>query len=325
MMPMRPATGPNPLVAVVAYDGLCTFEFGIAVEIFGLPRPEMGPDWYRFQVCSADPGPIRAVGGIRMEADGDLSSLGRAGTVIIPGWRGAEEVPPPALIAALRRAHEGGARLVSLCSGVFVLAATGLLDGRRATTHWRYLATLAERFPAIRIEPDVLYVDEGDLLTAAGSAAGIDLCLHIVRRDHGARAANQVARRLVLPPHREGGQAQFVDRPVARHAGSRLAALLDRARGRLAEPLSVPQLADEAGMSQRTFLRRFAETTGTTPGDWLVGERLAHARALLEETDLSIERVATACGFGTAATLRHHFRGRLGTGPRAYRSRFRAA
>src|SRR5690606_2036691 len=159
-----------------------------------------------------------------------------------------------------------------------------LLDGRSATTHWRYLPTLAELFPAVRIQPDVLYVDEGDLLTAAGSAAGIDLCLHIVRRDHGARIANQVARRLVLPPHREGGQAQFAARPVARHEGSRLAGLLDRARARLAEPLSVPQLAGEARMSQRTFLRRFAEATGTTPGEWLVGERLAHARALLEET-----------------------------------------
>ncbi len=315
----------NPLVAVVAYDGLCTFEFGIAVEVFGLPRPEMGPGWYRFQVCAADPGPIRAVGGIRIEADGDLSSLADAGTIVIPGWRGAGEPPPPRLVAALRAAHARGARLVSLCSGVFVLAATGLLDGRRATTHWRYLPTLAVLFPAIRIQPDVLYVDEGDLLTAAGSAAGIDLCLHIVRRDHGPRTANQVARRLVLPPHREGGQAQFVDRPVARHEGSRLAGLLDGARARLAEPLSVPQLAGEARMSQRTFLRRFAEATGTTPGEWLVGERLAHARTLLEETDLLIERIATDCGFGTAATLRHHFRGRLGTAPRAYRARFRAA
>ncbi|BBK33996.1 hypothetical protein STHU_46300 [Allostella humosa] len=212
---------------------------------------------------------------------------------------------------------------MSLCSGVFVLAATGLLDGRRATTHWRYLPVLAELHPAIRIEPDVLYVDEGDLLTAAGSAAGIDLCVHIVRRDHGSRAANQVARRLVLPPHREGGQAQYVERPVPRHEGQRLAGLLDALRRRLAQPLSVPQLAVEAGMSERTFLRRFAEATGMTPGDWLVAERLAHARTLLEETGLSVEQVATECGFGAAATLRHHFSGRLGIGPRAYRARFR--
>ncbi len=271
----------NPDVAVVAYAGLCTFEFGIAVEVFGLPRPEMGAGWYRFRVCAAEPGPIRAVGGIRVETDFGLDAVATAGTVIVPGWRGAREVPPPALVAALRAAHARGARLVSLCSGVFVLAATGLLDGRRATTHWRYLPTLAELHPAVRIEPDVLYVDEGDVLTAAGSAAGIDLSVHIVRRDHGARIANQVARRLVLPPHREGGQAQYVERPVPRHAGSRLAGLLDRLRGRLAEPLAVPALAAEAGMSERTFLRRFAEATGTTPGDWLVGERLAHARTLL--------------------------------------------
>ena len=324
---MPPTFSPptNPAVAVLAYDGLCTFEFGIAVEVFGLPRPEMGPGWYRFQVCAAEPGPLRAVGGIRVEADAGLEALALAGTIIVPGWRGAREPPPPTLVRALRDAHARGARLVSLCSGVFVLAATGLLDGRRATTHWRYLPTLAELHPAIRIEPDVLYVDEGELLTAAGSAAGIDLCVHIVRRDHGPRVANQVARRLVLPPHREGGQAQYVERPVPLHDGSRLAGLLDRLRRRLAEPLSVAQLAGEARMSERTFLRRFAEATGTTPGDWLVAERLAHARSLLEETELSIERVATECGFGTAATLRHHFRGRLGIGPRAYRARFRAA
>ncbi|WP_374445454.1 transcriptional regulator FtrA [Stella sp.] len=316
---------PNPEVAVVAYDGLCTFEFGIAVEVFGLPRPEMGADWYRFRVCAAEPGPIRAVGGIRIEAEDGLEALTGAGTVVVPGWRGAREVPPAPLLAALREAHGRGARLVSLCSGVFVLAATGLLDGRRATTHWRYLPVLAELHPAIRIAPDVLYVDEGDILTAAGSAAGIDLAIHIVRRDHGARAANQVARRLVLPPHREGGQAQYVERPVPAQPGSRLAGLLDRLRGRLGDPLAVPRLAAEAGMSERTFLRRFAEATGTTPGDWLVGERLAHARTLLEETDLPVERVATECGFGTAATLRHHFRARLGTAPRRYRERFRTA
>lgn len=324
-MPPNRSAPINPEVAVVAYDGLCTFEFGIAVEVFGLPRPEMGPGWYRFRVCAAEPGPIRAVGGIRVEADHGLGAVVDAGTVIVPGWRGARVPPPAPLLEALRAAHGRGARLVSLCSGVFVLAATGLLDGRRATTHWRYLATLAELYPAVNIAPDVLYVDEGDLLTAAGSAAGIDLSIHIVRRDHGARIANQVARRLVLPPHREGGQAQYVERPVPDHAGSRLADLLDRLRGRLGDPLVVPRLAAEAGMSERTFLRRFAEATGTTPGEWLVGERLAHARTLLEETDLPVERIATECGFGAAATLRHHFRQRLGTAPRLYRERFRAA
>ncbi|QPQ54809.1 transcriptional regulator FtrA [Allosphingosinicella flava] len=313
-----------PLVALVAYNGLCTFEFGIATEVFGLERPEMGDGWYRFVICAAEPGPLQAGGGFRLLADGGLDLFEHATTIVIPGWRGADEAVPDALCAALRAAHARGARIMSLCSGIFVLAAAGLLDGRRATTHWRYGAQVAARYPAIRLEPDVLYVDEGDVLTSAGSAAGIDLCLHVVRRDFGAAAANMVARRLVVPPHRDGGQAQYVESPVpSAHESSRLSPLIGRMRARLIEPQTIAMLAAEAGMSERTFLRRFKAATGNTPGEWLLAERLNRAKALLEETRQPVDAVANACGFGSAAALRHHFRARMGVSPASYRARFR--
>ena len=315
---------PNRLVVALAYDGLCTFEFGIAIEVFGLPRPEMGPDWYRFAVCAVDRGPMRAVGGFQVVADGGLELLEDAGTIIIPGWRGAQAAPiPPALIESLRRAHGRGVRLMSICSGVFVLAAAGLLTGRRATTHWHHVERLSAAYPEIRVEPDVLYVDEGSVLTSAGSAAGIDLCLHVVRRDFGAEVANRLARRLVVPPHREGGQAQFIERPMPpAREGIRLGPLFDRMRTRLAEEQTVADLAAETGMSVRTFLRRFKAATGVPPGEWLLAERLLRARDLLETTPHSVEDIAVASGFGSSATLRHHFRTRLATSPAAYRARF---
>lgn len=204
----------NPLVVVLAYDGLCTFEFGIAVEVFGLPRPEMGENWYQFAVAGLDSGAMRATGGIHVVADGGLELLTQAGTIIIPGWKGSDVPVPAHLVDALRQAHQQGARLLSICSGVFILAATGLLSGRRATTHWRYSDTLKMQYPDINIEPDVLYIDEGTMLTSAGSAAGIDLGLHLIRRDYGSKAANQVARRLVVAPHRDGGQAQYIEKAV---------------------------------------------------------------------------------------------------------------
>lgn len=307
-------------VAVLAYDGLCTFEFGIAVEVFGLPRPEIA-DWYRFTVCAIEPGPLAATGGFQLIAAGGLEQLRQADTVIVPGWRGIHTPVPESLLKALRAAHARGARLVSFCSGVFVLAATGLLDGRRATTHWRYAAQLALAYPGIRIEPDVLYVDEGEILTSAGSAAALDLSLHIVRRDHGPRIANQVARRLVIPPHRDGGQAQFIDRPVQQE-GAALAALFDWMRRNLHRELPISVLAKQARMSERTFLRRFGEATGTTPKDWVIEQRLSRARELLEGSGMAVERVATECGFGSADTLRHHFRTRLKLSPKRYRDRF---
>ncbi len=327
IVPKQPPSPPNRLVVALAYDGLCTFEFGCAVEVFGLPRPEMEPAWYRFAVAAAEAGPLRAEGGITVGVDGGLELLARAGTVVVPGWRGADAPVPEALCVALREAHAAGARVLSLCSGAFVLAAAGLLEGKRATTHWRYFDALAARHPSLTLVFDVLYVDEGNVLTAAGSAAGLDLCLHLVRRDWGPRAANQVARRLVVPPHRDGGQAQYVERPVPREraSGSRLAGLLDRVRAGLEQDWPVERLAAEAAVSPRALHRRFREATGLSPGAWLIAERLARARELLEGNTMSVEDVAAACGFGTAATLRHHFRTSLGTSPTAYRTRFAGA
>jgi len=308
-------------VATLAYDGLGTFELGIVVEVFGLPRPEMGPGWYRFQVCSLGRRRVRATGGLLIQASGGLAQLARAGTIIVPGWPVAEP-PPPALVAALRRAHARGARLVSICSGVFVLAATGLLDGRRATTHWRYVDALRARHTAIRIEPDVLFVDEETILTSAGSAAGIDLCLHIVRRDFGAEIANHVARRLVVPPLRDGGQAQFALRPIPPDDSPGLSRVLDWANAHLDRRLSVEVLAQRAGMSPRTFARKFRQATATTPHRWLIHQRVLAAQRLLEQSGRSIDRVAESVGLQSAATLREHFRRLLKTTPTGYRRAF---
>ncbi|WP_371229038.1 transcriptional regulator FtrA [Pseudomonas sp. QE6] len=313
----------DPLeVAVLAYDGLCTFEFGIAVEIFGLPRPEFDFPWYRQRIVAVDEGPMRALGGVRVLADAGLEAMAKAGTVIVPGWRNRAEAPPAELVAALQRAHAEGARLLSICSGVFVLAATGLLDGQRATTHWRYAGELASRFPAIEVDAQVLYVDAGRVITSAGSAAGIDACLHLVARDFGAQVANTVARRLVMSPQRGGGQAQFIPAPVAKAPRHDLAGLLDWARQRLDRSISVGELASRVAMSERTFLRRFSEATGMTPKAWLQHERMARARELLESSSDSIERIAEQCGFGTVESFRNAFRGAAGLAPSAYREHF---
>ncbi len=325
-MPIHPDPRPDPRsVAVLAYDGLCTFEFGQVVEVFGLPRPEMGPDWYRFRVCAERPGPLRAIGGFRVEADGGLAELGEAATIVIPGWRGIDAPVPDDLVATLRAAHARGSRLVSICSGVVVLAATGLLDGKRATTHWKYAERLAARFPAVSVDAGVLYTEADGVFTSAGSAAGLDLCVHLVRRDFGPRIANEIGRRLVLPPHREGGQAQFIDRPVADREGSRFAHLFDWVRARLHERITVDRMAAEAAMSRRSFIRRFEAATGSPPGEWLTGERVRRAADLLEGSGLGVERIATECGFGSADALRHHFRLRLGISPTAYRRQFARA
>ena len=308
-------------VAALAYDGLGTFELGIVVEVFGLRRPEMGPNWYRFRVCALERGPLRATGGLFVEASGGIAQLAKAGTIIIPGWR-VDDVPPAPLLRALRRAHARGARLVSICSGVFVLAATGLLDGRPATTHWRYVDRLRSRFPKVRVEPDVLYVDDGSILTSAGSAAGIDLCLHIVRRDYGAEIANQVARRLVVPPLREGGQAQFAAKPIPPDDSPGLARVLEWANAHLDRPMSVDDLARRAGMSPRNFARRFKQATATTPHRWVLHQRILAAQQLLEQSGRSIDRIAESVGLQTAATLREHFRRILKTTPSAYRRAF---
>ncbi|MBB3398424.1 MULTISPECIES: transcriptional regulator FtrA [unclassified Rhizobium] len=316
----------RPHVTVLAYDGLCTFEFGIAYEVFGLSRPEMGEGWYRYSVCGIEPGPLRAAGGLTVSVDHGLEVLEEADLIVVPGWRAIDAEVPEVVIDALCLAHQRGARIMSLCSGVAVLAATGLLRHRRATTHWRYVASVSERYPDISFDADVLYIDDGSILTAAGSAAGIDLCLHVVRGDFGAEAANSVARRLVLPPHREGGQAQFIQAPVPQQReGIRLGPLIDWMRQQLDEEQPISLLAAKAGMSQRTFQRRFESTTGLSVGEWLLKERLRYARELLErQIGATLDDVAVASGFGTLATMRHHFRKRLGTSPGAYRKTFAA-
>ena len=309
-------------VVALAYDRLAIFELGIVVEVFGLPRPEVKVPWYHFEVCSLDRGPLRATGGVTVGARADLRALRRAGTIVIPGWRDPDERPPEALLKAVRAAHARGARLVTICSGVFVLAAAGLLDGRRATTHWRYVERLRALHPRVRVEPDVLFVDEGSILTSAGSAAGIDLCLHVVRRDYGAEIANQVARRLVVSPQREGGQSQYVPLPVPATIAGGLGRALEWGQRRLAEDLSVARWARQAAMSARTFARRFRDETGTTPHRWLNHQRVLAAQQRLETTAQSIDEVADGVGLRTAATLRLHFRRTLRTTPTAYRRRF---
>ncbi len=309
-------------VVALAYDQLCTFEFGCVVELFALPRPEIVAPWYQFAVCAAERGPLRAAGGLQVHVPHGLKLLERADTIVIPGWHELDEPPPVALLERLRAAHARGARLCSICSGVFVLAAAGLLDGRRATTHWRYLERLRARYPHVRVEANALYVDEGQVVTSAGSAAGLDMLLHLVRCDHGAKIANQVAQRLVIAPHREGGQAQFVPRPLSPEGQGRLARLLDFVRAHLHETHTLDSLAARAAMSPRTLQREFAQALGQAPHAWLIGERIERAKELLESTRLPTAVIATRVGMGSAESLRHHFRRRLGTTPEHYRRRF---
>jgi AraC family transcriptional regulator, transcriptional activator FtrA len=312
------------LVVALAYDRLCTFEFGCVVELFALERPELGVDWYDFKVCAVEPGPIRAAGGITVQAPYQPELLVLADTIVIPGWRDADEAPPPALLEAIRAAHARGARLCSICSGVFVLAAAGVLDGLRATTHWRYTERLARRHPRVMVQPDDLYVDQGRIITSAGSAAGIDMLLHLVRRDYGARVGNLVAQRLVVAPHREGGQAQFLPRPMALDEQGRLSRLMDWLRANPALQHTVKSMAAQAAMSARTLQRQFQDATGMGPVEWLTRERVAIAKDLLEVADVPLAQVAERAGFGSEESLRHHFRRLAATSPGAYRRRFAA-
>lgn len=318
--PAAPLRG--PMVVALVHDWLCTFEFAIVAEIFGLSRPEMGQDWYRYASAAVDPGPLRAHGGLIVMPTAGMELLEQADLIVAAGWKGAEVPVPLPLVAALRQAWERGARLASICSGAFVLAATGLLAGKRAATHWRYAEQLRRQYPAITVDADVLYVEEERLYTSAGSAAGIDLMLHIVRQDFGAEAANSVARRLVMPPHRSGGQAQYIERPVPVDRGHRISGVLEAVRAELDAPWTVERMARAAAMSPRTFLRRFSESTSQSPGQWLIVERVDEARRLLESTRLPIERIASAVGFGSVQSLRHHFRARLDLSPGDYRRMF---
>jgi AraC family transcriptional regulator, transcriptional activator FtrA len=311
------------LVAVLAYDGLCTFEFGIAVEVFGLPRPEFDFPWYRFAVVAAEGKRARAMGGIVVEANLGLGQLAKASTIIVPGWRDKTERPPQALLNAIAKASARGARCLSICSGVFVLAAAGLLKGRRATTHWRHVPELQYMYPDIRVEEDVLYVDEGNVITSAGSAAGIDACVHLVRRDFGSKIANAVARRLVMPPHREGGQAQYVAAPIQLRSGRTITEAMDWARLHISKAIEIADMAKVAAMSERTFQRRFNEAVGMSPKLWLQRERMFRARELLETTALTLDQLASECGYESLETFRVAFRRTVGTTPAAYRSAFK--
>ncbi|MEU4694212.1 transcriptional regulator FtrA [Actinoplanes sp. NPDC023714] len=310
-------------VAVLAFDGMSVFEIGIVSEVFGLPRPEFDFPWYDLTICAETPGPVRVVGGATLRTDHGLDRFAAADTVIVPGVPDVRAAPSPALVAALRAAHDRGARIMSICSGAFALAGAGLLDGRRATTHWRYAEELRARYPSVEVDADVLYLDDGRVLTSAGSAAGLDLCLHVIRLDHGPTVANAVARRLVVQPHRDGGQAQFVEAPVAADpSDDRLARSMEWAVANLTENITVDVLARRAHMSPRTYLRHFTRATGTSPIRWLITQRVHASLPLLESGTTPIEEVATAVGFETAVTFRHHFGQTMRTSPSSYRRAF---
>ncbi len=313
----------NHRVVALVYDHLCTFEFGIVAEIFGLHRPEMGENWYGFKSVALEGGPLGAAGGLRITATGNHNDLEKADTIIVPGWRGKDESVPPPMIKALQGAHGRGARIVSICSGIYVLAAAGLLKGRTATTHWRYLKDFEGKYPDVNLAPNSLYVQDANIVTSAGSSAGIDLCLHLVRQDFGVKRANCVARRLVTHAHREGGQAQFIEQPVPeQHDASRLSDIVEFVRTHLDKDHRVKDLAHKAGMSTRTFQRKFLALTGLPIGRWIRQERMSRARALLETGDARIDDVAAAVGMPSVGALRYYFRKKMGVSPGQYRKRF---
>ncbi|WP_187313344.1 GlxA family transcriptional regulator [Lysobacter capsici] len=310
-------------LAVVAFDRISPFHLSVPCLVFE-NRGEGDLPPFDLRVCAAEPAPLRTRAGFDIATRHGLKSLDWADTVIVPSWRDGEERPPEALLKALRRAHERGAHIVGLCLGAYVLAEAGLLDGRRATTHWGWSEHFAARYPRVELQRDVLYVDDGRITTSAGTAAALDCCLHLLRRRHGAEIANRVARRLVVAPHRQGGQAQYIEQPLPASAqDDRLAAVLAWALAHLDQAHSLDALAQRALMSRRSFTRHFRDATGTTVGEWLAGQRLARAQRLLEISEHGLDAIAAQTGFGTAASLRQHFAARLGISPSAYRRGFR--
>ena len=308
-------------VAAIALPNVAPFELGVACEVFGIDRADTGGPTFDFVVCGIEPGVVPTKGnGYSIIVEHGLEATEGVDLVIVPAYGDAGPVPE-AVLAAIRAAHARGAWVLSICSGVYALGEAGLLDGRRCTTHWMYSEDLALRFPAARVDPAVLYVDDDHVITSAGTAAGVDACLHLVRRELGAAMASAVARRMVVPPHRDGGQAQFVDTPLPCDADT-LAPLLAWMMENLDEELAVPDLAARAFVSERTFARRFRAETGTTPAAWVTRQRVVRAQEMLERTDAGIEEIARLCGFGTAAVLRHHFARTLRTSPQAYRRAF---
>ncbi len=311
-------------VAVLAFDGVSLFHLSVPGMVFGAERVPGGLPPYEVRYCAPTPGRVRTDQGMEIEVPAGLEAMADADIVVVPAWNTPEQVAPVALTDALRQAHARGAQIAGLCLGAFVLGDAGLLDGRRATTHWACRGLFARRFPQADFHPDVLYVDDAHVITSAGTVAAIDCCLYLVRQRHGADVANRVARMLVTPPHRQGGQAQYIEQPVpSLPSEHRLPGVMEWAREHLSQPLSLDVLAEAARMSRRTFTRRFREATGTTVLKWLVAERVAKAQQLLETTDMPIERLATEVGFGTALSLRQHFAGQVHTSPSSYRRAFR--
>ncbi|NJP52445.1 helix-turn-helix domain-containing protein [Streptomyces sp. SBST2-5] len=311
-------------VAAVLLNGVNPFELGVVCEVFGIDRSDEGLPVYDFAVASAEGPVLRCNSGLTLQVEHGLDRLEEADLVAVPAGSGFESRPfPPELLEALRRAVDRGARVLSVCSGVFVLAAAGLLEGRRCTVHWRHAETLSRQYPHLTVEPDVLYVDEDPVITSAGTAAGIDACLHLVRKEEGPEVANKIARRMVVPPHRDGGQAQYIERPLPQHRGDTVAEVLVWMERNLDQEVTVEQLAARAHMSPRTFARRFQQETGTTPYRWILRQRVLLAQQLLEQTDETVDTIAGRTGFGNAAALRHHFVRAVGTTPQAYRRTFR--
>lgn len=326
MPPMKRSTKHSIQIAVIAFNGISPFHLSVPTLVFDENRQGIDMPHFSVRVCSFESGPLRTSAGFDITAHYDLSELREADVIVMPSWRDTEERPPEELLNELRTAHARGARIVGLCLGAFVLAEAGLLDGCKATTHWHWADTFARQYPQVMLDADVLYAESGTLLTSAGTAAGLDCCLYLMQQLCGAEATHKVARRLVIAPHRSGGQAQFIERPIPQ-AGEqdRMGQLLQWLGRHFTQPHTLDALAERVAMSRRSFTRHFRQLTGTTVGQWLLGQRLAHAQRLLETGQQGIEAVAAESGFGSALSLRQHFSAAFQLSPSAYRAQFRHA